>query len=417
MHDNFNIKFISNLKTLGITTYIYKYNRIILTMLVFMTIFMLYNNIEYIYKKDVTVITELSKDYNGYVDKDYYCKAVECRYLSSGNMIIDITNYNELKDYYTIGKLMVVDESVYYIVDVNNDRYYISINKLIRDTLLYSFLFYIILILDILYYTYYLIGDERTGYMLSSHAKDTVFQYETLIGVTTNINHEVNNPLLVIKSVSSELLIALNETDFNNKKKVNTYIKDTIEYLDLLTEASDQISESISILSDYKAVRCSNGDKNIYMLVEIANKMLGKTKVNRFSKVTIDNQLKNYSIPHDTGMSNSFFLSTIMNHFLNSLEANATEVNVTLHDVVDGYIHIYIEDNGDGVKKELQNHIYDINFSSKDVANSKVKRGVGLYINKVLLNTKYGGDDKFISTTPKISTIFSIIIRENKFKG
>jgi len=409
--------FINNLKDLGIHTYIHKYNGIILLMLTIMTIFMLYNNIKYIYQKDQMVITLLSVGYDGYLDRDYYCRAIKCSYMDVDNQIIDSVYYKPIGEYYNILNFIVSTNGVHYELNSKTGKYYVSVDELIIDTIIYSLLFYIILVVTIIFYTYYLVSDERIIYMTDVHVKESNLQHETLFNVATNINHEVNSPLLVIKSVGAELLMDLEDTDFTNKEEIDIYIQSTLEYIDLLTESSDQITESVALLSDYKSVRVSNGDKNLYMLVEIANKMLGRTKITGFSSIVIDDKLKNYSVPHDNGMSNSFFLSTIINHLLNSLEANAIDVIITLDSVKDGYINIHIEDNGDGIKEELQSNIYKINFSSKDVANSKVKRGVGLYMNKVLLNNKFGGDDFLVSSERSVSTIFCVKIKENMYKG
>jgi signal transduction histidine kinase len=78
----------------------------------------------------------------------------------------------------------------------------------------------------------------------------------------------------------------------------------------------------------------------------------------------------------------------ILNHFKNSVEANATTIKVYQHNLDKSMLSIYIEDNGNGIQKEIRKDIFTPNKSTK---KKDVVTGNGMFCNKMIIEDKYGG--------------------------
>jgi signal transduction histidine kinase len=264
---------------------------------------------------------------------------------------------------------------------------------------------------------------ERDDCLSSLHNKESDLQHNILFNITANINHEVNSPLLVIKSVIEEMLLELDDMyvqvdKCSGRRECEAMVefkRNMDELMSLANESVISIDSAIRPLSDYKSIKFTNGDRNVYMLVDIATKMLRRTNITTFKTIIIDNELKKYSIMHDDGLTNGFFLNLMINHVKNSLEAKSSRLEVTLHDRDETHLYIYVTDNGNGVAPEMIPGLYEPNVTSK--ANiEEYRRGVGLYLSKLLITKKYGGDDTFISSTPNVATTFCIKVRYEDFK-
>ncbi|MEA2099904.1 MAG: response regulator [Campylobacterota bacterium] len=71
----------------------------------------------------------------------------------------------------------------------------------------------------------------------------------------------------------------------------------------------------------------------------------------------------------------------------------------------DNSIEIIIEDNGGGVNSEVLDNIFDPFFTTHDIAN---KKGLGLYISKMIISKKMGGDLILKNETKGLQTIISL---------
>jgi signal transduction histidine kinase len=91
-----------------------------------------------------------------------------------------------------------------------------------------------------------------------------------------------------------------------------------------------------------------------------------------------------------------------INLIRNSIQAKASNINIDLT-LEDSYSIINISDNGNGIPAEIQNKIFEANFTTKE-------RGLGLglkLIKRFLDNTN--GEIKLISSKPT-GTVFRIKI-------
>jgi signal transduction histidine kinase len=99
---------------------------------------------------------------------------------------------------------------------------------------------------------------------------------------------------------------------------------------------------------------------------------------------------------------NSQMRRMFINLIRNSIQASATLINIDLS-VEDGYSIIDVSDNGNGISPEVQNKIFEANFTTKE-------KGLGLglkLVKRFLENTN--GEIKLISSNTS-GTVFRIKI-------
>lgn len=263
------------------------------------------------------------------------------------------------------------------------------------------FTMFIPLVLIIFFVNFYkLLKDEMFFAML--HKKTIVNNMEILtsIKVGENTAHEIRTPLDVITSKTHKIKESLNtflkeEDEYINK--IDTVPKDRLarhrglikleDDFKLVTMSLDQISDQVDKMSGYKNLLHSNGNKTIHDMIEFAKRsmVMGHDNV----KIIIDPEFMKYGV---SGLKNSELLGILINHFKNSIEANAFEINVKVLGLSENMLKFFIEDNGNGIPEDLRPHIFESGKSSKQkIGPDEVIRGHGMFSNKILL-TKVNGD-------------------------
>jgi sensor histidine kinase regulating citrate/malate metabolism len=165
-------------------------------------------------------------------------------------------------------------------------------------------------------------------------------------------------------------------------------------------------------MASFKQLRYSNGNKTIYDLVEGAAKILNVTIDTPF-ELEIDEKLKMYRADHKTGLKNADLINIFINHFKNSVEANATKIQVFEENLKGHYLLLNIKDNGNGIPKEFVSDIFTPNKSTKN--DFVGLRGNGLFLNQNLLK-QFGGDIKLKKTEEGKGTEFVLKIPIEKIK-
>jgi len=318
-----------------------------------------------------------------------------------------------------------------YIGIKKNNKYII---KNLKDNdsifIILSFIFLYSLIWS--YYVWKSIQTEEEEKCLFKRANlEALATQSSMTILAENIHHELNSPLKVIENkinnIKKLLTGCLSEKFLNyhlydykmfEKKIKDLNIKElkcgnytlSVEYIkDLfsLTETSiDQIKGVLTNMASFKQLRYSNGNKTIYELAEGASKIL-RVIIDHNINVDIDEKLKKFKINHSSGLKNADFLNILLNHFKNSIEANATEIKVFLENKKGNYILINIKDNGNGIPKDMINQLFSPNKSSKN--NFVGLRGNGLFLNQKLLEF-FGGDIRLKKTEEGEGTEFVLKI-------
>lgn len=402
------------------------------------TSYILVDNIHHDITSSENTIHILNTTYNGYVDKDVFCRSIDCAYIGgvNSNIVLDINTLEDIvvtTNIFSIGNVYWAN-GVFYGLEHNEDVYYLDITDNIFNTLYPTLFIMFVSLITILKILGRTLTDKNITSMDLLKNSEYLNKYDTLFGLTSNINHEVSTPLNVINSVFADFkytndefieylntpnsLPCTNGVGIELLECVNNNMRDMIkENLELSKEnvelgmiAVRQIYDELSAINDYKNIAVVENE-SIYTLINTAVKMLNKLSVIDIYDCTIDKDFHNLKLNNSVGMSNMLFVSIIINHLKNSIEANANKITIMY---VDGCINI--NDNGNGVPKDLAERIFENDFSTKD--STDILRGNGLFINKLLLNGKYEGDISLVKSIPNVITTFCLKIKlERKEDG
>ena len=236
---------------------------------------------------------------------------------------------------------------------------------------------------------------EEEKYLLKATNLESLATQNSMSILTENIHHELNSPLNVIKLKFRKIIEELNDNDI---------VKNNI---DLINMSLDQISTILINMSNFKSLKYSNGNKNLYEIIEGSFKMIKVVVDNEFS-FTIDEKFKMYQVNHSYGLKNADVISIFINFVKNSLEANATHIDIKVENEKGEYLLINITDNGNGIPKNMRDNIFAPNKSSKE-ENDLNLRGNGLFLVQNLLKM-FGGDVRLKKTELGEGTEFVVKI-------
>ena len=200
--------------------------------------------------------------------------------------------------------------------------------------------------------------------------------------LVSGVAHEINTPLASISSNTSMINKITNSENAIEENKL-TLIKELNE---INLEASKRISDIV--LSLKRFVRLDEAqfqEADINNELDLTLKLMAHELKNNI-KVT-----KNYSqLPHvlcRVNMLNQVFMNLLVNacHSINE-KGEFGEISVTTA-IVDKNLVVKIKDNGIGIKKEVQNKIFNAGFTTK---KSGMGTGLGLAISKKIVELHKG---------------------------
>jgi len=397
---NFNIiKDLLRRHLRSIITYIVLIN--ILGLLTFGIVFN--NNIKYLNLQINNNISEYNE-----IDKEQLCNIVQCREVidTKGGKIFKVDNKRHLrpfKNYKNNFKQIYGDlylDNFHNLCLYNNktNLYFILNNKEIFDD--YILLLSYFIPLSLIIFTLSLFGSikkEREEAILLTAGNEALLANKSMINITENIHHELNTPLEVIDNKVEKIYRTINNLP-SDRTELKKILKKLNEDFDFIKTGSEQIFTVLEKMKGFKHLRYSNGNKSLKDIINGGFKIINISNTN--FKYKIDDILNNYIIGN-SNIKNADFLSIILNHIKNSLEANSSKIYILFSGEKDGYIFIRIIDNGNGIPKEACKKIFQANFSTKK-SDSGV-RGNGMYLNKqIMLNGK--GDIKLIETSNRGTT-------------
>lgn len=206
------------------------------------------------------------------------------------------------------------------------------------------------------------------------------------------VAHEIKNPLTPMKLTLQQLIVTFRERreDFD---KLFDKVSSTI-----LTQI-DNLNQIASEFSRFAKMPNINFEKfDLWVLIS----ELADIYLNEKVKINLPTVTEQIIIENDKNQLSRIFINLIRN----SIQASATVINVSIKKT-DNILEIEFEDNGKGISLELQDKIFNENFSTK-----KQGMGLGLKIAKKYLNS-VNGDIKLESSSEK-GTIFKIILPYEK---
>lgn len=372
------------------------------------------------------------------------------------NKAVPVEDYKANKKGLLNPKLNMVMEFENYEIIIDNGVYN---SVLVNSFIIVSIFIFIPYALLYIYFAIKINIKNRLNKGLFKSELETRLQRD----LTEVLHHELGAPITVLETNVNELsyllypckkditkvcsLIPDDNSVMKSKcrtceraKFISTIDKEKITLLKDINLAIERIKSILRIISNSKKIRFSNGTVPIYAICENIVSSINSFKIRKLS-ATYENEevIRKYSVRHELGNGNLLnILHVLLN---NSIEAGADKVVIKAHKVTSEKLELYITDNGSGIRDKNNNIILDKNifsygYSTKDADNSrykpntwftrildilgftletnKTKRGIGLYVSKVMLE-KVGGSIELVSTSSN-GTTFKITFPIKKTK-
>ncbi|MCF6268556.1 MAG: ATP-binding protein [Melioribacteraceae bacterium] len=227
------------------------------------------------------------------------------------------------------------------------------------------------------------------------NAQKQIYHAEKLASIgrlASGVAHEINNPLNGIKSC----VYAINKNPEN--------IGQNREYFGLISEGLNHIEMVVQKLLGFahqQSQIVANVDisEAISKVVKLLNFQLNRKMTNLITN--IDSELP--TIHADANL----IQEVIMNLLLNSIDAidNNGTIKIDMGKKDDKNIFLNIEDDGEGIKKENLQIIFDPFYTSKEEG-----QGTGLGLSVSLGIIELHGGSIVVDSTPNKKTIFKIVL-------
>ncbi len=202
------------------------------------------------------------------------------------------------------------------------------------------------------------------------------------------VAHEIKNPLTPMKLTLQQLIAAYNDKAKNFDVLFDKVSSTILHQIDIL----NQIASEFSRFARMPHIQLTQFDF-IPILYEV------KTL---FNEEGIEIKIKTEKTFANIEADHSQFRRMLINFIRNSIQANSTEIIISVSLSNEQYV-IHIIDNGNGIPVEYQNKIFDSNFSTKSGG-----MGIGLKLTKRFIEN-INGIITLESSSDK-GTVFKIVI-------
>ncbi len=218
--------------------------------------------------------------------------------------------------------------------------------------------------------------------------------------LAASINHEIRNPLFVVKGLAESFLVNFREGLFDHltteerQKKFMGILEKTIEQISRAVEITKKFSEFSRPRVGPAIVESVSINDVIYSVLSFVNHEL------ELDKIKVEKELSpNIFVNADEKQLEEIFL----NLMVNACQAmpNGGVLRIT-SERENGRLSIQVSDTGVGISTEVVKHIFEPFYSTKKEKGS----GLGLYIVKKLVE-RNGGRIKVSSQVDK-GTIFTV---------
>lgn len=374
------------------------------------------------------------------------CKSVNCkqvyvthedityRYLfkSSGleeDTIKYIGKEGEDDNLYWWNKYLTPDLNL--VVRTGNEKYIINDAAYITSAIYTASYLYITLVIIFTIFSCYNIYLSYKNNIYEKGSYKMYTESKVQGNISEMIHHEINAPLAILRSISEDIVAMI---------KGKTLDKDEREHLmNGFNFALDRLDSILGMLFTSRDIK---KEENISLysvithIVDSVNKAhVGKLALEFDEDTQTSLELDNYVADNSLGNGNLMNIFNVM--LTNSIEASANTITLKLVKKNHKFIDLYIKDNGVGIR-DKNNKIFhnagkivtSYGYSSKNkdgthnnnvsmltkilhkigikVVQTDTSRGIGLYMNKTLLD-KVGGGIELIETS-ELGTTFMITI-------
>lgn len=405
-------------------------------------------SVNYVHKEIDNNIIEYNK-----IDLSDICNISSCEEIFYKGTIYKnaniLSNYwiydNSISSYKKNAVILPTKTFTYSLGDILSFRLFLDIPEYhikiktkpiayLRSLSLLILFFNIILYLILRYFTYSLLTKVKKDDAISMAGKEAYLVNKNMSLLTAHITHEVktplavlNNQLHIIKNYYEDLLDQVNRIKHPNREidkiiagcgevcigcgeacllENNEFRNITNPRIDEAFNTADIYIDSIqnvlNRMQNFKEIKYSNGNKDIYELIEVSFKTLTLYHKGIF-EYNIDKKLKGEYISEK--LANADILHIFLNHIKNSLQASSTFINISVGKKENSTLIVYMTDNGNGIPINKLHYIFDPKFSTK---SHKTNDGIGLYISKQIL-IEAGGDESVQESSNK-GTVFKFIL-------
>ena len=243
--------------------------------------------------------------------------------------------------------------------------------------------------------------DKRN--ILDHDKKDKIIEQQSRLAAMGEmmdaVAHQWKQPLNAVS-----MMIDMLEDDFRTGDVNNDYVKDLGETVQI------QIEHMVNTLNAFRNfLRPSTKNEEFYINTVIKNvEVLMKDELiaqNHFITLDVDENLKTFG---NTNEFKHLFINLINNSIdaFNENKINTREIDIRCYSK-DKNIYIEIEDNAGGIPKNIINHIFKPNVTTKSEGKGT---GIGLYMTQQII-TKYNGTIDVVNT--QNGALFTISLRES----
>ena len=204
------------------------------------------------------------------------------------------------------------------------------------------------------------------------------------------VAHEIKNPLTPMRLSIQNFQRKFDENDPNISLKAKEFSKTLIQQIDTMSS----IAEAFSNFA--KMPEQKNETLNVVEVIKLALDIFSEENIQFISS-------KEKII---ATFDRTQLIRVITNLVKNSIQANATKINVTVNEN-EKMVHVVIEDNGVGINPENKLRIFEPKFTTK---NSGM--GLGLGMVKDIIKA-YNGKISFVSEKHKGTTFTISLPKQN----
>ena len=202
------------------------------------------------------------------------------------------------------------------------------------------------------------------------------------------VAHEIKNPLTPIKLAIQQLIAAHKDKSNDFDKIFKSVTKTTLHQIDNLS----QIASEFSSFAKMPSIKLEILD--FVPIIRDTVNLFVDDKI----KIDFENEIPAATIEGDASQLRRMLINMIRN----SIQANASHISIKLKEHPVEYLLI-IDDNGEGIKNQHKDKIFEMNFTTKDKG-----MGLGLKLAKRFLEG-INGQINLVESS-RSGTIFGITI-------
>lgn len=423
-----------------------------------------YNIYDRVIKDYQERITNVSKTEGE--DINLMCNIINCNSVTvvrdnknisyvNNNGILSITDMHETTEpyYYTFTNL---NKNLLTMVRYRYNTFFVDDTRYFSLVMHLGFLICFIVVCMIVTLSFIKALYEYKANISKRHALSIEMETKLQRELGIALKHELALPIELLKTSTTELYAALYPCSMRNdgmcdllqqedmdycktckKRGFNRAVdKIALESFKTIKFTIERLSVVVDIISGTKRIKYSSDDVPIFDILDNVVNSRNSYRLNKFKANYRNVELfKRYSV--GLGLNTGIMLNMFSIMVNNAIEAKATEITFIAVKCTYNKLEILIKDNGRGIRDANDNiiidsSIFNFGYSSKDdMGNQRVNnkwynklfsyfgfnniyvnrpRGLGLSINKEILNSKEVGGDISILETSVAGTTFKLII-------